>query len=71
MPVENLPEEVDWVSRGAVSEVKTQGSCASHWVISAIGALEGLSKIEKGTLMSLSQQQLIDCSEAYGNKGCN
>ena len=53
------------------TQVGRQGSvCKSSWAFSAAGALEGLHNKLKGQLVSLSVQQLVDCSEAYGNKGC-
>lgn len=65
-----LPTSIDWVSKGAVTAVKDQGTCGSCWAFSAVGALEGLNFIKTGQMVSFSEQQLIDCSQAEGNKGC-
>jgi len=67
--VEALPTSVDWRSKGAVTKVKDQGQCGSCWTFATTGALEGWYQINHNTLLSFSEQQIVDCDK--NDDGCD
>uniref|UniRef100_A0A1D1YJG8 Cysteine proteinase RD21a n=1 Tax=Anthurium amnicola TaxID=1678845 RepID=A0A1D1YJG8_9ARAE len=58
---DKLPDFMDWRSKGAVGLVKNQGRCKSCWAFSAVAAIEGINQICTDKLITLSEQQILDC----------
>ncbi|XP_057804216.1 vignain-like [Salvia miltiorrhiza] len=68
--VQNVPTSIDWRKKGAVTAVKDQGNCGSCWAFSTVVAVEGINYIKTKKLVSLSEQELVDCDTVL-NEGCN
>ncbi|KAM7276508.1 hypothetical protein ACFE04_018374 [Oxalis oulophora] len=66
----DLPANVDWREKGAVTPIRQQGQCESCWAFSAVSAVESINQIKTGSLVSLSEQELVDCDIEGKNIGC-
>lgn len=64
-----VPDRFNWRDEGKVSPVKNVAQCRSSWAIDITGAIESQLLIQNDK-ESLSEQQLIDCTNSVGNKGC-
>nr|BDI12740.1 cysteine protease [Gentiana triflora x Gentiana scabra] len=69
--VSDVPLSVDWREKKAVTGVKDQGDCGCCWAFSAIAAIEGINQLKTGKLVSLSEQQLVDCDVNGDDAGCS
>nr|CAD1840779.1 unnamed protein product [Ananas comosus var. bracteatus] len=66
-----VPASMDWRAEGAVTPVKDQGQCGCCWAFSAVAATEGIAKLATGKLVSLSEQELVDCDVHGQDEGCD
>jgi cathepsin L len=66
---EPVADALDWVQKGVVNPIKNQGQCGSCWAFSTMGTLESGYAIATGKLVSVAEQQLVDCDKS--NNGCS
>jgi len=70
----DLPNSVNWVEAGAVTDVKDQGACGSCWAFSLTSQVESYAFINNGELPELSTQQVTSCTpntlSCGGTGGC-
>ncbi|XP_076255628.1 digestive cysteine proteinase 1-like [Rhynchophorus ferrugineus] len=69
----DIPASFDWRPKGVLNAVKDQGSCGSCWAFGSIAVVESALAIKTGNLLSLSEQQLVDCARGgiYFSEGCD
>ncbi|GJV32168.1 senescence-specific cysteine protease SAG39-like protein [Tanacetum coccineum] len=65
-----VPSSMDWRTKGAVTPIKDQGQCGCCWAFSAVAAMEGITQLKTGKLVSLSEQELVDCDTSGVDQGC-
>ncbi|XP_077229127.1 senescence-specific cysteine protease SAG39-like [Tasmannia lanceolata] len=65
-----VPSSMDWRKKGAVTPIKDQGQCGCCWAFSAVAAMEGITQLKKGKLISLSEQEVVDCDTKGVDQGC-
>lgn len=56
-----LSQPINWTALGAVTPVKDQGEHGYCGTFGRVGACEGQLAIKKGLLVSLAEEELIDC----------
>jgi len=63
-------DNINWAAQGYVTPPKDQGQCGSCWAFSTTGSVEALNFKYTRNLISLSEQNLVDCTGSFGNQGC-
>ncbi|KAI9562656.1 hypothetical protein GHT06_010110 [Daphnia sinensis] len=67
-----IPSSLDLRKHPCMPPIKSQFSCGACWAFIATTPVEFQSCLRNGNrTVVLSEQQMIDCSNSYGNFGCN
>jgi hypothetical protein len=59
-----LPEAFNWCDYGVCTPIKDQSACDCGWAFAVTGAFECRIAIEDGTLVDLSEEWLLSCTDA-------
>lgn len=74
VPVSALPTSLDWRTKNVTTAVKDQGMCGGCWSFSTSETVESHVAIETGTLLTLSEQEILACTQnpqhCGGTGGC-
>jgi C1A family cysteine protease len=62
-------QEIDWQALGKVSAVGNQGQCDAGYAFCSAGLIESFYLIQNQNV-TLSEQQIVDCSANYTTFGC-
>lgn len=62
--------EKNWLKEGKVTPVKDQGKCGDCYAFGALSSFESALAIKHNKHIIVSEKEIIDCSEKYGNDGC-
>ncbi|XP_065370752.1 procathepsin L [Calliphora vicina] len=68
--MQETPESIDWREKGFVTSPDNQKTCGSCYAFSIAESIEGQVFKRTGRILSLSPQQIVDCSTSHGNQGC-
>lgn len=63
-------QEIDWQALGKVSAVKDQGICDAGYAFCSSSMIESFYLLDNKNV-TLSEQQIIDCSSDYTTFGCS
>jgi C1A family cysteine protease len=63
-----VPTYLNWKKLKAITPIKDQKKCNACYAFAGLGAVEAHYKIKTGQTVSLSEQEIVDCSPA--NQAC-
>ena len=64
------PKKIDWAKKNKVTLIQNQGSCSLCYAFSSLAALESQLLIHKKARHNLSEQEILECTDDFNNKGC-
>eukprot|EP00124_Ichthyophonus_hoferi_P000248 Ihof_evm4s9 gene=Ihof_evmTU4s9 len=71
VPSEELPEFVDWRMKHVFTPTLSASEhCFSSYALATTSTIEAYYVLEGGKLANMSTQQVLDCSQPFGARGC-